>query len=373
MPTRTVSNWMKSSHGSVPVVHSEITNTLGKKRTPSNKVNEVDLENLDNYLESLTTLPSHYCRAKDDRRFLEPGRTMIKIFEEYQKFASTNAKRAISYPIFSNHFHNKRLSVYIPKKDQCDKCTALKHKNISEDVYVAHIKKKRSAQEAKAADKVTAQNNVEISCWTMDAQAVLLCPRTPASSMYYKSKLQIHNFTFFGLVTKSGHSYVWDETEGGLDANIFAYLQYNHFKTYFEANTQVKTLIIWSDGCGYQNKNCILSNAYLHLAKDIGITIIQKFLTVGHTQMECDSMHSLIERSLPSEIYTPRDYIVTMQRKTPEPYVVHHLSHKFFKTGFENSYHNTIRPGSNKQGQPTVNELSALKYQKSGIEYKLDL
>ena len=60
-------------------------------------------------------------------------------------------------------------------------------------------------------------------------------------------------------------------------------------------------------------------------------------------------------------------------RKTPEPYVVHHLSHKFFKTGFENSYHNTIRPGSNKQGQPTVNELSALKYQKSGIEYKLDL
>ncbi|ELT92014.1 hypothetical protein CAPTEDRAFT_209338 [Capitella teleta] len=45
----------------------------------------------------------------------------------------------------------------------------------------------------------------------MDLQAVLLSPKTDASCMFYKTKLQLHIFTLFCLDNKEGHCYCWDE------------------------------------------------------------------------------------------------------------------------------------------------------------------
>ena len=58
----------------------------------------------------------------------------------------------------------------------------------------------------------------------------------------------------------------------------------------------MKDIAIYSDGCGSQNRNVTLSNALSTLARDKGITIAQNYLEKGHTQMECDSVHSVIER-----------------------------------------------------------------------------
>lgn len=57
--------------------------------------------------------------------------------------------------------------------------------------------------------------------------------------------------------------------------------------------------------------------------------IDQKYLVVGHTQMEVDSMHATIERKLVGDIYIPHDYVVVMEsaRLKPSPYVVKQVSH----------------------------------------------
>lgn len=50
------------------------------------------------------------------------------------------------------------------------------------------------------------------------------------------------------------------------------------------------------------------------------ITIEQKFLVKGHTQMPCDSIHSTIEKVLKNkEIYLPSDYLklTKIARKKP--------------------------------------------------------
>ena len=52
-----------------------------------------------------------------------------------------------------------------------------------------------------------------MSVWTADVQAVLICPKTQASAMYYKTKLQVHNFTCFNLGNKEGYCYPWEEYE----------------------------------------------------------------------------------------------------------------------------------------------------------------
>ena len=78
----------------------------------------------------------------------------------------------------------------------------------------------------------------------MDLLSVLLCPKTEASCMFYRTKLQVHNFTLFCLDTAEGYCYVWDEVNGGLSSNVFAWLQYQHFKKYLENHNEVNTLII---------------------------------------------------------------------------------------------------------------------------------
>jgi hypothetical protein len=55
-----------------------------------------------------------------------------------------------------------------------------------------------------------------------------------------------------------------------------------------------------------------------------GITVEQKFLVAGHTQMEFDSVHNVTERRIIEDVYSPRDYIVLFEAagSRPCPYVV---------------------------------------------------
>lgn len=65
-----------------------------------------------------------------------------------------------------------------------------------------------------------------------------------------------------------------------------------------------------------------------------GVSIEQKFLEPGHTQMECDSVHSAIERKLKNrEIHLPSDYIrVTKEARIhPFPYETVDVDHSFVK------------------------------------------
>ena len=85
----------------------------------------------------------------------------------------------------------------------------------------------------------------------MDLQAGFLCPRTKASALYFKKKLQVHNFTLFDTKIKNGYCYLWEEVKGDLSSEVFAFLQYSHFERFLKDNPVVKELIIWSDGCGH--------------------------------------------------------------------------------------------------------------------------
>ena len=75
-----------------------------------------------------------------------------------------------------------------------------------------------------------------------------------------------------------------------------------------------KNVVFYSDNCCGQNKNKGMASLYLHAVQNFNIpTIEHKFLIVGHTQNEGDSMHSVIEqqkkRMLRSgPIYTPTQW-----------------------------------------------------------------
>lgn len=327
------------------------------------------------FLEKLPKLPSHYCRKSTSRLYFEPYiKSISQLYNMYGIMCNEENKQPVSRKIFNEIYNKTNFSVYHPKKDQCDICCSYQTKNIGEDEWNEHIKDKDRSREEKNRDKEKAKLN-EIIVFTMDLQAVKICPNLKASALYYKCKLCVHNFTMYNLSSHECTCYWWDETQSDLSASSFVSCIIDQI-TEYNLKYPLKNIILWSDGCCYQNRNCVLSNALLEFAINNTISIEQKYLTKGHTQMECDSVHSTIENKLRNtDIYLPSDYmrITKSARTKPFPYNVKYCDVNFFKKYELDSYRfDTIRPGK-KAGDPTVANIKALRYNCDGsIEFKLN-
>lgn len=109
---------------------------------------------------------------------------------------------------------------------------------------------------------------------------------------------EIYIITMYNIITHESHNYVWDESDGQLVASVFTTCIIKHLRSFISQSPEIHHIIIYSDGCFYQNRNTILSNALLAFCVETNISIEQKYLVSGHTQMECDATHSLIERKV---------------------------------------------------------------------------
>lgn len=362
-----VQRWKKSQ------IQNNVTPNNSKKQVALSPISERKKQ-LNEFLDLLPKMESHYCRKESTKQFIEPlwdSKTALYAFycDEMMK-KDTNP---LSIAIFHQMFEEKRLSIYKRKKDECETCIGFRQGNISQNVYDEHRVKKEIARVEKAEDKVSTNNIV----FTVDLQSVLLAPLNKSGSMYYKTKLTVHNWTAFNLKTGEGYCFLWNETEGDLTGNVFATLYVYFIPKYvlpnFKTDGDKKPVIFWSDGCGYQNRNAILSNAMFNCAVEHGIVIEQKVLEKGHTQMECDSMHARIEQSCRNkEINVPADYIDLCKsaRKKQNGYVVEYLHHTFFKQFERVSNFKSIKPNKNYN----VHDIRGLHYDGIGrkILFKVD-
>lgn len=341
-----------------------------KGRSPANKTSELLINDVKIFLNKLPRVPSHYCRKESNRLYLEPGWTNKKLYNAYKLDSQEDKK--VSQKIFERIVEDMNLSFFKPRKDQCDLCLGHKNGLIDDDIWQEHSQLKDCAREAKEMDKNSCLNNPKLVVVTMDLQAVLLCPKSMSSATYYKRKLSVHNFTLYNLATKDTVCYTWHEGQGGLEADEFATIVINYLES---LSSDVKEVIFWSDGCTYQNRNSTLSSAiyqFVTSTKNTNIRVIhQKYLVRGHTQMECDSVHSAIEsRARNIEIYTPIEWeTVFKTARAKQPYKVISLSYTFWKSYFPSI--SSIRPGK-RAGDPVVTDIRHISYTREGdILYSL--
>ena len=281
-------------------------------------------KNTQSFLSQLPKLPSHYCRQNTNKEYLEEEiGGMTKLYDMFKSFCEERGYGLPSKSVLRSEFKQANLGFFQPRKDQCDKCCSFKVGNVSEAEYQAHRVKKERAHEEKNNDKIVGGVDRSVSVWSMDVQAVLIAPKLHASALYYRTKLACHNFTMYHLNTKHTLCYFWHESEGDMSASSFASCII-HNLTRVVRDPSVKTIILWSDGCGYQNRNVVLSNALVDFCVHHNVQIVQKYLEKGHTQMEVDSVHSTIERKLKTRsIYYPGNYVEVMQEARPaQPYEV---------------------------------------------------
>lgn len=329
---------------------------------------------LDNFLKEFPKLPSHYCRKETTRLYLQTDITSkAQFYNIYVEKCGKEGKQPLSRFTFDRQLKKQKISLYAPKKDQCDTCTAYKHGNLKKESYDTHRLLKERAREEKARDKLCAQEKqVHVLC--VDVMAVKLLPLIEASSAYFRMKLAIHNYSTYNLATHDGYCCWFTEIETRLTSSTFASILVNEIERLLEQ--QVLDVIIYSDGCTNQNRNCVMANALLSLSAKWKVTVHQKFLVKGHTQMEVDSVHSVLENAIKKKdgIYLPHEFaqLTREARKAPFPYRSEVVYHDYFKDYSSPLRYTSIRPGS-KASDPLVVDLRWLKYSPNGIiQYKLD-
>lgn len=300
------------------------------------------------FLMDYPKMDSHYCRKDTGKEYLETThQTLTDLYKDYSDICTHDSSAPLSFPVFSGTMKNLNYSLFKPRKDQCDQCIGYKVGTFNADEYRQHRKNVDRAGQEKEKDVKDARKKLLILLCT-DSQGVVLCPKTLASALYFKSKLQLHNQTIYDILTHDSTNYVWDETESDLQSSTFVSIVYHHLEQILKADSLPITL--YSDGCGYQNRNVVMSNALRVLAMKYSRTITQKFLEVGHTHMECDSSHACIERrSKGMEFNLPSDFeeAILTARKNPTPFAVKHLTHEFFRNFDDQNYlaFKSIRPG----------------------------
>ena len=150
---------------------------------------------------------------------------------------------------------------------------------------------KMRAREEKKKDKEHAKIWKDTFVATFDLQAVLQTPCSIVSQIYYMHTLNCYNLSIYNLGSQSATCYIWSEVDakrGACEIGSVLHLQL------LSLPGNIKHVILYSNACSGQSRNQFTATALMHAVVNLSnIEIIDhKCFESGHTQMECDSMHS---------------------------------------------------------------------------------
>lgn len=278
------------------------------KHIPVNKISEFVKQGVRDHIKKFPVVESHYTRERSDRKYLGNELNINRMYELYRTDCHENnvpeeniAKSWLYSTIFNTEFNYSFKLPYNDTCDECDKFLLAKTQSTEnrEDIdrsYQEHLDKAGKRYALKRTDKETAiQSDGKIKFVTVDLQKCLPTPLLTNQQSFYKLKLWTYNYTISDAAGNVTSCIMWDESKSGRGANEMASGILKWAKTLSES---VQEITIWSDNCPSQNRNMIMVMAYFWILKNYPNIkkIDHKFLLRGHTHMEVDGDHSLIER-----------------------------------------------------------------------------
>ena len=284
------------------------------------RISETHRQAVRDHIGSFPRVESHYCRARTQKEYLEPGLSVARMYELFcEKRASEcecdadyiePVKHSLYTEIFNTEFN---IAFHEPKSDRCDTCEAYRASSEANtegtDMYNTHIASKTATKEERDYDRQIRDTSHAIV--SFDLQNVIPLPRANISSFFYRRKLNMYNLTSHCSVgsKREGYCAVWHEGMSGRSGNDIASCVVQTMEKILQRHPSVTKFSLWSDSCIPQNKNSVMSCAVASfLEKNTGVvSVTQKFAEPGHSAVQkVDNLHSQIECRLKiSEVYSP--------------------------------------------------------------------
>jgi hypothetical protein len=282
---------------------SPVSGTFNRKdkrglKTPPNKTSDYWIDRIKAHIESFVVMESHYCRKDTKKLYLDPGLSIRKMYELFQKVYEneTVPKEWVYRNIFCTQYN---MNFFTPSKDKCLLCKRFdeakgEEKLLLQKDYDEHILRKKQANASKETDKKRANNDTTFLSATFDLQKVLQIPMSDAGPVYYSRKLCVYNLTVYEAVSPNkAYCFTWNECNGKRGSCEIGTCLLEWFNT---LPSSVKHVSLFSDTCGGQNRNQFVAALFMYVVQNNTVEIIEhKFMESGHSKMEVDSMHAAIE------------------------------------------------------------------------------
>lgn len=283
-----------------------------ERRGGNRKVNKYkeQKESVHMFIQQLKCAETHYCRKTKfaERRYLPCELNIKKIYEllyKTSRFSHPKVKESYFRSIFNNSYN---FGFGSPQTDVCSKCLELSGKIKNE----ADLEKKNALITEKRVHSLRAKAFFEklredvdgLKIISFDCQKNLPLPKVPDQMAYYSRQLYLFNFTMVeGPSTQKFSkqnifSYVCTENEFSKDSNLVASAVYHRLTE--TDKTNITNIRLVADGCGGQNKNCIVVGACCKwLLTNLNIKSIEiVFPVTGHSFMPADRIFGVIEKKL---------------------------------------------------------------------------
>jgi len=281
-----------------------------------NKISEAAIMDVHKHILSFPAYESHYTRKTNNKKYLPSHLNLKKMYELYRLTTSEPVGRTI----YEREFKTTNLSFKVRKADTCHKCDTFKMRIDMENNDETklnlinerdkHVKNADDAYSFKRLDKEKSKLDSTNICIAFDLQQCLPTPFLETSVAFYKRLYWTYNLTTHNLASGQASCYLWHEEVARRGGNEIASCV---FKDLMKLPDTIKTVTLYSDSCAGQNKNShIVSMFFTLLSKKKTLKEINhKFLEPGHTHMECDCDHSLIEKQKKKSetiVAHPRDW-----------------------------------------------------------------
>lgn len=363
-----------------------------KNRNPHMLMEEERIQ-IKAHILSFPAWDSHYGREKSSKKYLSSDLSRMLMYCMFKELCETESKRVVSYSTYYKVFKTLNLSFRTPRIDTCNTCDELQVRRrlaVTEEDK-AKIASEVTEHQTKAAyifyqktqDIEEAHKSEGLVTISFDLQKALATPHLRCNQVYYSRQMYTYNFTVFASSNgvNKAFCYLWDESKGRRGANEIGSCLIKFFD---ELPPTTKQVICYSDRCFGQNCNIVICSTFMALIDSYrrqgrNIVITHNFMLSGHSHIECDCIHSAIERAkkkTSANIETPRDweiFISTIRRK--EPFIVRSMAQSdilnlknldtFYKKPPRDNNNNKIR----------FSKIMTFKYSttQDNVQFKYDL
>ncbi|KAK4871722.1 hypothetical protein RN001_015846 [Aquatica leii] len=247
------------------------------------------------FVESLKCTESHYCRSNTPHRLYLPCYSNIKKLWNIYNVQAENkleARHCYFRRYFNTHYN---VGFGTPQTDLCSKCLQFKEniKHCTDPTLKLELitNHKIHKLQAKSFYEMLKRDDPETAVFSFDYEKNIPLPELPDQQAYFSMQLSKTNVTCF----------VWTEAERPKSSNEIA-SAVHHTLTHFTFSEQIKTVRLFCDGCGGQNKNSTFMGMISNWIKCSAPSQIKQcvviFPVVGHSYIPPDRVFGNIEKDV---------------------------------------------------------------------------